>query len=428
MTGNMACMRDCRGLSNEPPAPARRSPGRAAHAAAADFGHWLRVAGDHGTGFDAEEGTRSATCDERHEGGISSFQTDPDQRSGTDRSRRKTNSTDAARLDTGQDAYTDARPSDRSGEDAEDQDPGAITVSSGVPDSPASGMPGAGAVAILRTESPASILAETGPVEALPSAEAGSESGGPTSAEAGSAGGRATAPQRDLQANTDEGYADPAGMASDGDADSQDGLAMLRTAAPPPEHPIELARSLKLLDMTEMLDPGLGLDAHPGISIAHLGQEMNGATVPVTGEAGSEVVMPQVIRGLVTLVRDGAAEMRLQLQPPDLGEIELRVRTSEGSVRSEMIVQQAELRELLYAGMDRLREALAQEGLDLAGFDVDVERDTHSGGSTLAGEPRTSGRQTDSKPETTGSGMDTTTEASVDAAAVQGKPSIDYTI
>lgn len=405
MTGNMACMRDCRGLSNEPPAPARRSPGRAAHAAAADFGHWLRVAGDHGTGFDAEEGTRSATCDERHEGRISSLQTDPDQRSGTDRSRRKTNSTEAARLDAGQDAYTDARPSDRSGEDAEDQDPGAITVSSGVPDSPASGMPWTGAGEIRRPESAAL-----------------------TSAEAGPAGERATALGRDPQADTDRVQADQAGMASDGDADSQDGLAMLRTAAPPPEHPIELARSLKLLDMTEMLDPGLGLDAHPWISIARLGQEMNGATVPVTGEAVSEVVMPQVIRGLVTLVRDGAAEMRMQLQPPDLGEIELRVRTSEGSVRSEMIVQQAELRELLYAGMGRLREALAQEGLDLAGFDVDVERDTHSGGSTFAGESRTSGKQTDSKPETTGSGMDTTTEASVDAAAVQGKPRIDYTI
>ena len=64
--------------------------------------------------------------------------------------------------------------------------------------------------------------------------------------------------------------------------------------------------------------------------------------------------------------------MRLQLQPADLGEIELRVRTAEAAVRGELVVSNPEVKQILEQNLGRLRDALAQQGLDLEGFSVDV--------------------------------------------------------
>ena len=102
--------------------------------------------------------------------------------------------------------------------------------------------------------------------------------------------------------------------------------------------------------------------------------------------------MPQVIRSLATLVREGGAEMRLQLKPADLGEIELRVRTAEGIVRGEMMVQHPEVKQLLEHQVDRLKSALAAQGLELEGFDVNVDRDPQFA-ETEAGENRLDGQR-----------------------------------
>ncbi len=140
----------------------------------------------------------------------------------------------------------------------------------------------------------------------------------------------------------------------------------------------ETEQSFDLLSFSEMMDPELVVEKAPEQLIARLQQASGAASAPVIEEA-AEVVLPQVIRGLATLVRNGAAEMRLQLQPADLGEIELRVRTSEGVVSGQMMVQHPEIKQLLESHMDRLRAALAEQGLELEGFDVGVERDAQFG-------------------------------------------------
>lgn len=140
---------------------------------------------------------------------------------------------------------------------------------------------------------------------------------------------------------------------------------------------LEFRSSLDLLSAHELLDPDLVVEEIPAQFVERLQQAMGAGNAPVLADDAAQVVLPQVIRGLATLVRDGAAEMRLQLQPPDLGEIELRVRTTEATVRAEMMVQHPEIKQLLDGHMDRLRNALAAQGLELEGFDVNVEGDAH---------------------------------------------------
>ncbi|MEE3234231.1 MAG: flagellar hook-length control protein FliK [Candidatus Latescibacterota bacterium] len=125
-----------------------------------------------------------------------------------------------------------------------------------------------------------------------------------------------------------------------------------------------------LLSMTELVDPDFRVESSPQQIISRIAQA-SGTHGPMS-EKLADVVFPQVIRSFATLVRGENAEMRLQLQPGDLGEIELRVRTTEAIVRGEMMVQNPEVKALLEKHMERLRAALAEEGLELAGFDVDL--------------------------------------------------------
>ncbi|MBI2506095.1 MAG: flagellar hook-length control protein FliK [Candidatus Latescibacteria bacterium] len=133
--------------------------------------------------------------------------------------------------------------------------------------------------------------------------------------------------------------------------------------------------SAELLNFGELLRPDLRTDISPEPVLDQLQQAVNAALL----EESAQLVMPQVVRGLATLVSQGMSEMRLQLQPEDLGEIEVRVRTSEGVVRGEMMVQNPEVKHLLDQHLDRLRNALQQQGLDLRGFDIGLAPDGRFG-------------------------------------------------
>lgn len=133
-------------------------------------------------------------------------------------------------------------------------------------------------------------------------------------------------------------------------------------------------RPFDLLTLGEWMDPKLKVEPASGHLLERLQQAVAAGRAPFFEEV-AQTALPQVIRGLVALVRDGTAEMRLQLQPPELGEIRLRVRTTEGAVQGQMVVQHPQVKALLETHFDRLRTALAEQGLELAGFDVSVNRD-----------------------------------------------------
>lgn len=130
--------------------------------------------------------------------------------------------------------------------------------------------------------------------------------------------------------------------------------------------------ALDLLEVHEVMDPNLRIETAPTQVLGRLQQAMSADPTVTHMEELGEVVLPQVIRGLATLVRNDMAEMRIQLQPPDLGEIELRVRALEGMVRGDITVQNQEIKYLLESQIERLRAALEQHGLELEGLDVEV--------------------------------------------------------
>ena len=128
---------------------------------------------------------------------------------------------------------------------------------------------------------------------------------------------------------------------------------------------------MELLNFQELMDPDIQIEAGDDL-MERLQQALSTGNTAALDDAG-EIVAPQVVRGLAALMRgNGVSEMRLQLQPKDLGEIELRVRALEGIIRGEITVQSTEVKQLLESQIDRLRVALAQQGFELEGFDIEV--------------------------------------------------------
>jgi|GEM_PF-1556611 len=128
---------------------------------------------------------------------------------------------------------------------------------------------------------------------------------------------------------------------------------------------------LEMLNFQELMAPDIQIEAGDDL-MERLQQALSTGNTAALDEAG-ELVAPQVVRGLAALMRgNGVSELRLQLQPKDLGEIELRVRALEGIVRGEISVQSAEVKQLLESQIERLRVALAQQGFELDGFDIEV--------------------------------------------------------
>ena len=77
-----------------------------------------------------------------------------------------------------------------------------------------------------------------------------------------------------------------------------------------------------------------------------------------------------VTQSLVRLVKSGENEMRLQLQPENLGRIELRIAHDADGVRVTMVAQVASTAGLLDQHLDDLRHSLTQAGLSLSGLTV----------------------------------------------------------
>ncbi|MFH1570568.1 MAG: flagellar hook-length control protein FliK [Gemmatimonadota bacterium] len=172
-----------------------------------------------------------------------------------------------------------------------------------------------------------------------------------------------------------ERLGDPALELEDGEGLDLETLVGRLEDAPGGGESREAANPFDLLKVHEVMDPDVHVDAAPDQLLERLQQAMEAAPGPRLPQEVGQAVLPQVVRNLVALVRDGVSEMRLQLQPADLGHIELRVRSMEGIVHGELTVQNPEVKHLLESQLQRLRAALSEQGLQLQGFDVSVASD-----------------------------------------------------
>jgi flagellar hook-length control protein FliK len=129
-------------------------------------------------------------------------------------------------------------------------------------------------------------------------------------------------------------------------------------------------------DLAEQTPSG----ANPASLIAapssNLGSQVQNALQSSTSNGSSvdpNQIIEQMVNGMtMRTLAQGTSEIRLQLQPENLGQVTMRLTVSGNQVSANMIAQSADVRSVLVANHQDLARSLSEAGLTLSGFSVDV--------------------------------------------------------
>ncbi|MFQ6112350.1 MAG: flagellar hook-length control protein FliK, partial [Nitrospinota bacterium] len=101
------------------------------------------------------------------------------------------------------------------------------------------------------------------------------------------------------------------------------------------------------------------------------GTEAKAAPSPFRTEL-QERILEQVIEKATLSINGGKREVSLRLEPETLGVVRIQMRLEEGVLSARLMAESHAVKEALEAGLPRLRETLAQQGLSLEHLRVDV--------------------------------------------------------
>jgi hypothetical protein len=128
------------------------------------------------------------------------------------------------------------------------------------------------------------------------------------------------------------------------------------------------------------------VDFSPVSTPAHKVESAASPAPAESAQAPNTVSVPEVVKRVETLVQNGGGEMTLALDPPDLGKIEVKVKTQGNRVEIEMRSESVQAKSALDSHLGELKSAMQSQDLHLAKLDVQVQRDPASfGGHSFAG-------------------------------------------
>ncbi|WP_419811797.1 flagellar hook-length control protein FliK [Bacterioplanoides sp.] len=97
---------------------------------------------------------------------------------------------------------------------------------------------------------------------------------------------------------------------------------------------------------------------------------------------------------IVTMVADNIQQAEIHLDPPELGSMEIKMQVNQEQTSIQVQVQSTQVRDVLEANAQRLRDALAEQGMELAGFDVSQQQSDQQSAQQQAAQ-----QQAESGPE-----------------------------
>lgn len=89
-------------------------------------------------------------------------------------------------------------------------------------------------------------------------------------------------------------------------------------------------------------------------------------------EADVESNINKIIQSSQAMIKDGGGEMKIQMNPEGLGEVNLKVLVEDGNVNIEMIADNKDAKKLMEKGLLDLKANLAQHKLNVDGIKVDM--------------------------------------------------------
>jgi flagellar hook-length control protein FliK len=114
--------------------------------------------------------------------------------------------------------------------------------------------------------------------------------------------------------------------------------------------------------------------AAPGFTVTTPLQNAAQTTTAVS-HAGvdTNAVIEQLIKGMAMRTNDqGSSEIRLHLQPENLGDVTMKITVTGSQISANVVAANADVRNTLMSNHQQLARSLADAGLTLSGFSVDV--------------------------------------------------------
>ena len=90
-------------------------------------------------------------------------------------------------------------------------------------------------------------------------------------------------------------------------------------------------------------------------------------------------LVQRVLRGVEQLA-NGGGQVRLRLHPPELGSLQMSLRMEAGQVFAKLEVENATARDALLNNVQILRDRMAEQGMKVAAFEVEVSTDSSGSG------------------------------------------------
>jgi flagellar hook-length control protein FliK len=100
--------------------------------------------------------------------------------------------------------------------------------------------------------------------------------------------------------------------------------------------------------------------------------DVSGQPAPPT-KVDEPKVTSQIVRGARFLTREGANQVTLRLDPPELGEVTIRLSSSNNTLSGEIRVESRMVQEIVSRNIGELRESLGNQGIRVDNIEVSVE-------------------------------------------------------
>ena len=85
-----------------------------------------------------------------------------------------------------------------------------------------------------------------------------------------------------------------------------------------------------------------------------------------------QAVIEQVVKGIVLRNYGDTSQIRMRLQPEHLGDVSLKLTVTGNTISANIVAQNADVRDMLMNNQQQLARSLAEAGLSLGNFSVDV--------------------------------------------------------
>lgn len=111
----------------------------------------------------------------------------------------------------------------------------------------------------------------------------------------------------------------------------------------------------------------------PSVPLLTQVQSLAQAAPAVAHHVDTSVVIEQMMKSMVMRTNaQGSSEIRLHLQPANLGDLTMKITVTGSQISANVVASSADVRNALVSNHQQLARSLADAGLTLSGFSVDV--------------------------------------------------------